>query len=190
MSGAWSRKTLREVHHRFVARGVAVRVVLAEDVADRPGRLLVPGCAVSCAGPEPQLAHGVEDPALHRLEAVRDVRNRPVRDEVHRVVEEDSVREHAGVHALVAVRPVGGPAGQRDVGWRSRIGVEFKQVLLHRPASSLVVAARFVGGTGVARTGLPGRLRSRASFAGPWSGSSQGACRGARRFPVRRVRGG
>ena len=36
---------------------------------------------------EPELAHRVDDAALHRLEPVADERQRAVEDDVHRVVE-------------------------------------------------------------------------------------------------------
>ena len=45
--------------------------------------------------PEPQLRHRVDDAALHRLEAVRDVRQGAVEDDVHRVVEVRLPREIA-----------------------------------------------------------------------------------------------
>jgi hypothetical protein len=59
-----------------------VRVELADHVADGARRLLglVPGR-------QAELAHGVDDAPLHRLEAVGDVRQGAVEDDVHRVVE-------------------------------------------------------------------------------------------------------
>ena len=39
------------------------------------------------AGDEPELAHRVDDAALHGLQAVAEVRQRAVEDDVHRVVE-------------------------------------------------------------------------------------------------------
>ncbi len=69
-------------HHRLVAGAVAVGMELAQHVADGTRRLLVLG-----AGIEGQLAHGVDDAPLHRLHAVADMRQRPVEDDVHRIVE-------------------------------------------------------------------------------------------------------
>lgn len=40
-----------------------------------------------CAGVKPQLGHGINNAALHRLETVTDVRQRTVHDHVHGVVQ-------------------------------------------------------------------------------------------------------
>ena len=60
---------LREADQRVVDRLVAVRVELADHVADDARRLLeaVPGI-------EPQQAHGVEDAAMDRLQPVAERR--------------------------------------------------------------------------------------------------------------------
>ena len=76
------RERLRHQHHRLVAGGVAVRMELADHVADRARRLLVLG-----AGGEAELAHRVDDAALHGLQAVAELRQRAIEDHVHRVVE-------------------------------------------------------------------------------------------------------
>ena len=55
---------------------------LADDVADGARGLLVLG-----AGRQPELAHGVDDAALHGLQAVAKMRQRAIEDHVHRVVE-------------------------------------------------------------------------------------------------------
>jgi hypothetical protein len=55
---------------------------LAQHVTDGARRLLVLG-----GGRQPQLAHGVDDAPLHRLQAVADVRQRPVEDHVHGVIQ-------------------------------------------------------------------------------------------------------
>ena len=73
---------LRHQHHRFVAGGVAVRMVLADDVADGTRGLLV-----LVGGGETQLAHRVDDAALHGLQAVAERRQRAIENDVHRVVE-------------------------------------------------------------------------------------------------------
>ena len=57
-------------------------VKLAEHVTDGTRRFLVLGVCV-----QPQLAHGVDDTPLYRLEAVANVRQGPVHDHVHGVVE-------------------------------------------------------------------------------------------------------
>ena len=77
-----------------------MRVELPEHVAHRARRLLEPGPVgrvrpppgggvrlAAHGGAEAQLRHRVHDPALHRLQAVRDVGQRPVEDDVHGVVE-------------------------------------------------------------------------------------------------------
>ena len=60
-----------------------MRVVLAEHVADDGSRLLV-------APPrhQAQLVHGVEDPAVNRLQAVTNVGKRTGDDDAHRIVDE------------------------------------------------------------------------------------------------------
>ena len=66
---------LSEANQRVVHGLVAVRVELADDVADHAGAFLERG-----AGVEPQLAHGIDQPAMHRLEAVARIGKRPVHD--------------------------------------------------------------------------------------------------------------
>ena len=77
------RERLRHPHEGVVDRGVTVRVVLAHDVADDAGGLHVPA-----VGAQAHLAHRVEDPALHRLEAVAHVGQGPRVDDRHGVLEE------------------------------------------------------------------------------------------------------
>ena len=76
------REVLRHPDDRVVDRRVAVRVVLAHDVADESGRLLV-GPVV----PVRLLPHPEEDAAVHGLEAVAHVGERAPDDDGHRVVE-------------------------------------------------------------------------------------------------------
>ena len=76
------REVLRHPHQRVVDRLVAVRVVLAHDVADGARRLAV-GLVVGVAG----LVHRVEDAPVHRLQPVAQVGDRPADDHAHRVVE-------------------------------------------------------------------------------------------------------
>ena len=59
-----------------------MRMVVTEHVTYGARRLGVLG-----VGAEADLAHGVDDPPLDRLQAVGDVWQRPVVDDVHRVVE-------------------------------------------------------------------------------------------------------
>ena len=59
-------KRLRHQHQRLVARRVAVRMELADDVADRARRLLV-----LRRRRQAELAHRIDDAALHRLQARR-----------------------------------------------------------------------------------------------------------------------
>ena len=73
---------LREADHRVVDRRVAVRVVLAEHVAD-DGRAL----AVRAPGHEVVLVRRVENAPVDRLEAVAGVGDRAPDDDAHRVVE-------------------------------------------------------------------------------------------------------
>ncbi len=76
------REGLGHQHHRLVAGRVAVRMELADHVADGARRLLVLG-----GRGEAELAHRVDDAALHGLQPVADVRQRAVEDHVHRVLE-------------------------------------------------------------------------------------------------------
>ena len=62
------REVLRHARQRVVDRLVAVRVVLAHHFADR-----VRALAVRAVGAHPFGVHAVEDPALHRLQAVARV---------------------------------------------------------------------------------------------------------------------
>ncbi|MNZ56796.1 hypothetical protein D3C78_747490 [compost metagenome] len=69
-------------HHCFIAGRVAVGVELTEHVTDGTRRFLVLGIGV-----QPQLAHGVDDTPLYRLQAVADMRQGTVHDHVHGIVE-------------------------------------------------------------------------------------------------------
>ena len=69
------REILRHAHERVVDGLVAVRVVLADDVADDAGAFLV-----AVAGIEAQQPHRVQDAAVDGLQAVAGVRQRPVHD--------------------------------------------------------------------------------------------------------------
>ena len=71
---------LGEAHQRVVDRLVAVRVILADHVADDAGALLE-----GAVGVEPQLAHGVHQPAMHRLQPVAHVGQRARHDGRQRI---------------------------------------------------------------------------------------------------------
>ena len=62
------REILREPDQRLVHRQLAMRVELADHVADDAGTFFVAG-----AGIEPQLVHRVQDAAMHRLQPVAHV---------------------------------------------------------------------------------------------------------------------
>src|SRR5690606_38936385 len=73
---------LRHQHQGFIAGAVAVGVELADHVADGARRLL--GLRSRA---EPELAHRVDDPPLHRLQSVADEGQGAIEHHVHRIVE-------------------------------------------------------------------------------------------------------
>ncbi len=73
---------LSQAYQGVVDRPVAVRVVLPHHLADDAGAL-VP----APVRPVAAVVHAVEDPSVHRLQPVADVRQRPSDDHTHRVVE-------------------------------------------------------------------------------------------------------
>ena len=75
-------KRLRHAHQRVVHGVVAVRVVLADDVADHAGGLLVGLVPVVT-----ELAHGMQDAPVHGLQAVANIGQRAADDDAHGVVE-------------------------------------------------------------------------------------------------------
>ena len=76
------RERLGHPDDRVVDRGLAVRVVLADDVADDAGGFLVrPVPVVS------ELVHRVENAPVHRLQPVPHVRQGTPHDDAHRVIE-------------------------------------------------------------------------------------------------------
>jgi hypothetical protein len=75
-------KILRQAHQRLIDRDFAVRMELADDVADHASALLEGRARI-----EVQLAHGVEQPAVHGLQAVAHVRQRARGDGRKRVGE-------------------------------------------------------------------------------------------------------
>ena len=83
------RPVLGHPRQRVVDRAVAVRVVLAHDVADDLGRL-----AIGAAGDEAAFLAGVEDAAVDRLQSVAHGGKRAADDHRHGVI------EVAGLHLL------------------------------------------------------------------------------------------
>ncbi len=81
------RERLRHQDQRLVACAVAVRVVLAEHLADRQRGLARLGSRV-----EAERAHRIHDAPLDRLKAVADERQRAIEHDVHRVIEVGALR--------------------------------------------------------------------------------------------------
>ncbi len=73
---------LRHAHQRVVDRLVAVRVIFAHHVADHARRF-----DVFLVGRVALLVHRIEDAAVHRLQAVARIRQRPRHDHAHGVIE-------------------------------------------------------------------------------------------------------
>ena len=86
------RPGLREAHQGVVDGAVAVGVQAAHHLADDAGALDVP-----TVGPQAHVVHRVEDPALHRLEPVARVGERP------RVDDGVGVLEERGTHLVADV---------------------------------------------------------------------------------------
>src|SRR5690606_16865406 len=76
------RERLCHAHDRVVHRGIAVRMVLTDDVADDTRRLLVWLVVVVA-----ELTHRMQHTAMHGLEPVPDIGQRPADYHAHRVVE-------------------------------------------------------------------------------------------------------
>ena len=71
-------ENLRKAHQRAVDRGIAMRMVFAQHVAHDAGAL-----AVGLVRGDAQLVHGVEDTAVHRLEAVAHIRQGTPDNDAH-----------------------------------------------------------------------------------------------------------
>ena len=114
------RERLRHPHQRVVDRLVAVRVVLAPDLTDDAARL-----HVGAVGPQPELAHAEQDPALHGLEAVAGVGQRAGVDDAVRVLEEGAAHLLLDVDVddpLGEVLGGGGVLLRLAMGWGSAPG--------------------------------------------------------------------
>ena len=92
------RPVLAEADERIVDGAVAVRVVLAHDVADHAGALGVPALGTVAA-----VVHRVQDARVHRLQAVPHVRQRPADDDRHRVIDVAALHLKLDVDRLGAV---------------------------------------------------------------------------------------
>ena len=103
---------LGETDHCLVHREVAVRVVLTDNFADRPRRLLV-----RTVGEDAGLVHRVENAAMNWLQAVSDVREGASRDDRHRILDEGlahlvaELLDLEGATKLVGLAGVGAGAG-------------------------------------------------------------------------------
>ena len=101
-------EVLGEAHERVVDGLVAVRMELADDVADHAGAFLV-----GAVGVELQLAHGVQDAPVHGLEAVAHVGQRAAHDGGERVGE---------IALLQGILELDGLVGRRGRGENRRFG--------------------------------------------------------------------
>ncbi len=73
-------KILCQTHQRVIDRQLAVGMEFADDVADHPRAFLVSGCGVQA-----KLVHRVHDAAVHRLEAVANIRQGARHDRRQRI---------------------------------------------------------------------------------------------------------
>src|SRR5690606_15325696 len=141
---------LRQAHQGVIDRLVAVGMVLTDYVADDAGAFLVAGIGIELEQP-----HGEEHAALHRLEAVARVGQRPRGDGAHRI----------GQVAL------GQRVGQRNVA--DVFGNVFgRQMLAHDALSTEF-------GRAVLRTSSRSRYRDAGTGACSWANS-----RFSRKWPV------
>ena len=76
------RKLLHHAYQGIVHGGIAVRVILAQNLAHDGRALLVVAVRL-----QSQTVHGEQDPPMNRLEAVPHIGKRPLNDHAHRVVE-------------------------------------------------------------------------------------------------------
>ena len=107
-------EVLGEPHQRVVDRLVAMRVELADHVADDARAFLAGRARV-----ETEQTHGVEQPAVHWLQPVARVRQRPVHDRRQRIGEVALLEGRAQCDVV----HLGGIGGNQDVahgGWLTR----------------------------------------------------------------------
>src|SRR3546814_7016391 len=134
--GVAQREVLRHADEGVVDAAVAWGVVLAHPLAGDAGAL-----HVRPVGAGPELVHPVEDPAVHRLQAITGIGQGPGGDDRHRVVEEGALhllldldRLDGDVDGALAVRLLGPVAAvvRRGVG-----------VVSHQMSRNLVSLALF-----------------------------------------------
>ena len=126
------RPRLAEPHQGVVDRGVAVRVVLTHHVTDDTRAL-----GEAAVRPVATVEHRVQHAAVHRLEAVPHVGQRPLHDDAHRVVEVGPLHLDLQVDRL-------DPAAGARVERRDVSGVSHGNVLLGGRTSAAAVAVRRV----------------------------------------------
>ena len=143
------RPGLGEPHEGVVDRRVAVRVVVAHDVADDAGAL-----HVAAVRAEPGVVHRVEDPAVHRLEAVLHQGECAPHDHAHRVV------DVGALHLLLDVDRLDPVAGTRR---QRRLGHAVSTPLLGAPGAAAGHRVDRIRGVPVP----PDRRRSRGHRARP-----------------------
>jgi len=82
----WCRKPLyhrvRHAHDGVVNRCITVRVIFTDHVTDHAGRLFVSFVPVI-----PQHIHRIKHAAMHRFQAITDVRQRTSYDDTHGIVQ-------------------------------------------------------------------------------------------------------
>jgi hypothetical protein len=122
------RERLRHPHERVVDRAVTVRVQLAHDVADDP-----PALHVTAVGPQAHVVHRVQDPALHRLQAVARVGEGTRVDDRVRVLEERALHLLLDVDVDDALGEVLGRRRRRGTAGHGRIVPPVGCVRAHRP---------------------------------------------------------
>ncbi len=183
-------EVLGHAHERVVDRAVAVRVVLAHDIADRAGRLAV-GLVVGVAG----LVHGVEDAPVHGLEPVAQVGDRPAHDHAHGVVEIgrlhlglDGDRRAGARRARLRVAVVVGGVGQ---GGNGPVGACKALQFLYRLRRADAIAQGIRTRRGPGRIARPDDLRSHRrgrdrAAARPGGGAGRSQRRTQRARPFRR----
>ena len=116
------RKVLHHAHQRVVHAGVAMRVILAEHIADH-GRALL----VAAPRHEAEFVHRVQHAPVHRLEPVTHIGQRARHDHAHRVVDErflDLLVDGARQDAFANDRR--GHVAGRDSGWSGERGGTLK----------------------------------------------------------------
>ena len=122
--GGAGAEILREADQRIVDGHVAVGVVLPQHLADDAGAL-----AMGAGGSEAQAGHGVQDPAVDRLEAVAGVGQCPAQYDAQGVLEEglgDLVGQLDGARRSAARQPdqIVGRRGQLRFGRFGGGGIE------------------------------------------------------------------